>query len=332
MPHRPTILVTGAHGQIGYELVRLLAPHGDVVAADRGMLDLADPDAIVAVVRGTKPALIVNAGAYTAVDRAETEVAPAHAVNGRAPGILAEEAKRLGAVLIHYSTDYVFDGTRATPYPEDAPPAPLNVYGASKLEGERAIAAAGAHALVLRTSWVYGLRGGNFLLTIRRLAAERDELRIVADQIGVPNWSRTLAAATARIVGAGLPTAVGAGGALSPVVHGAGKLVRLRARHRRRCAAAARRAIDDGRISDAGTPAGVWRPRDRPLRADVRFRACRIGGTRWRIASRVRRGDAGLTRQPCLPRHRPGRVGAVRTRSGPRRPRRRTARDLRRRR
>ena len=123
-----------------------------------------------------KPALIVNAGAYTAVDRAETEPALAHAVNGRAPGILAEEAKRLGAVLIHYSTDYVFDGTRTTPYPEDAPTAPLNVYGASKLEGERAIAAAGAHALVLRTSWVYGLRGRNFLLTIRRLAAERDEL------------------------------------------------------------------------------------------------------------------------------------------------------------
>ena len=149
------------------------------------------------------PRSIVNAGAYTAVDRAETEPALAHAVNGRAPGILAEEAKRLGAVLIHYSTDYVFDGTRTTPYPEDAPAAPLNVYGASKLEGERAIAAAGAHALVLRTSWVYGLRGRNFLLTIRRLAAERDELAVVADQFGVPNWSRTLAEATARIVGAG---------------------------------------------------------------------------------------------------------------------------------
>ena len=207
MTRRPTLLVTGAQGQVGYELVRLLAPYGDIIAADRGTLDLADPDAIVAVVRGAKPALIVNAGAYTAVDRAQTEVALAHAVNSRAPGILAEEAKRLGAVLIHYSTDYVFDGTCATPYPEDAPPAPLNVYGATKLEGERAIAAAGAHALVFRTSWVYGLRGGNFLLTIRRLAAEREELRIVADQIGVPNWCRTLAEATARIVGNGLPTA-----------------------------------------------------------------------------------------------------------------------------
>jgi len=202
---RPTILVTGAQGQIGYELVRLLAPHGDVVAADRTTLDLADPDAIVAVVRRAKPALIVNAGAYTAVDLAERESALAGAVNGRAPGILAEEAKRLGAVLIHYSTDYVFDGTRTTPYPEDAPTAPQNVYGVSKLEGERAIAAAGAHALVFRTSWVYGLRGRNFLLTIRRLAAEREEITIVADQIGVPNWSCALAAATVRIVGTGLP-------------------------------------------------------------------------------------------------------------------------------
>jgi dTDP-4-dehydrorhamnose reductase len=202
---RATILVTGAQGQIGFELARLLLPHGDVVATDRATLDLADPDAIVAAVRGVKPALIVNAGAYTAVDRAETEPALAHAVNGRAPGIFAEEAKRIDATLIHFSTDYVFDGTRATPYPEDAPPAPLNVYGASKLAGERAIAAAGASAIVLRTSWVYGLRGRNFLLTIRRLAGERDELTIVADQFGVPNWSRTLAEATARIVGAGLP-------------------------------------------------------------------------------------------------------------------------------
>ncbi len=202
---RPVILVTGVQGQIGYELVPLLSPLGDVVAADRAMLDLADPDAIVAIVRRLTPALIVNAGAYTAVDRAEAEPDLARAVNSRAPGILAEEAKRNAAVLIHYSTDYVFDGIRTTPYPEDAPAAPPNVYGSSKLDGERAIAAAGAHAIVLRTTWVYGLRGTNFLLKIRKLAAERDELTIVADQIGVPNWSRTLAAATARIVGAGLP-------------------------------------------------------------------------------------------------------------------------------
>ena len=202
---RPTILVTGARGQIGFELAQLLAPLGNVVAADRAMLDLSDPDAIVAVVRREKPALIVNAGAYTAVDRAESEPGLARAINARAPGILAEEAKRAAAVLVHFSTDYVFDGTRATPYPEDAPTAPLNVYGRSKLEGERAIADAGARAIVLRTSWVYGLRGRNFLLTIRRLAAERDELTVVADQIGVPNWSHTLASATVRIVAAGLP-------------------------------------------------------------------------------------------------------------------------------
>lgn len=202
---RPKILVTGAGGQIGFELVRMLAPHGEVIATDRASLDLADPDAIVAAVRGAKPALVVNAGAYTAVDRAETEPALARAINGRAPGILAEEAKRQGAVLIHYSTDYVFDGMRTAPYPEEAPTAPLNVYGATKLEGEHAVAAAGAHALVFRTSWVYGLRGRNFLLTVRRLAAERDELSIVADQIGVPNWSRELAEATVRIVAAGLP-------------------------------------------------------------------------------------------------------------------------------
>ena len=205
---RPAILLTGVDGQLGFELARLLAPQGEMVSADRRMLDLADPDAIVAVVRRVKPALIVNAGAYTAVDRAESEPEIARAVNGRAPGILAEEAKRVSAALIHYSTDYVFDGTRTTPYPEDAATAPLNVYGLSKLEGERAIAATGADAIVLRTSWVYGLRGKNFLLTMRRLAAERDELTVVFDQIGVPNWSRTLAAATARIVGAGVPALV----------------------------------------------------------------------------------------------------------------------------
>ena len=200
----PTIFLTGARGQVGGELTRLLARHGTVVATDVDSLDLTDVDALRAAVRAAKPALIVNAAAYTAVDLAEREADLAYAVNARAPGILAEEARHLGAVLIHYSTDYVFDGTRRTPYPEDAPTGPLNVYGASKLEGERAVAAAGAHALVFRTSWVYGLTGRNFLLTIRRLAAERDELRIVADQTGVPNWSRTLAEATTRIVAMGL--------------------------------------------------------------------------------------------------------------------------------
>jgi len=203
----PTILITGANGQLGFELVRVLAPRNTIIATDRASLDLADVDAIVAAVRATRPSLIVNAAAHTAVDQAERDRDAALAINGRAPAILAEEAKRSGAVLIHYSTDYVFDGAASEPYREESPPAPLNVYGASKLAGERAIETVGARALVFRTSWVYGLRGRNFLVTIRRLAAERDELRIVNDQIGVPNWCRTLARATQRIVALGIDAA-----------------------------------------------------------------------------------------------------------------------------
>ncbi|MBK9117879.1 MAG: dTDP-4-dehydrorhamnose reductase [Betaproteobacteria bacterium] len=202
------ILLTGAQGQVGHELARLLRAHGDVRATDRATLDLADPDAIVAAMRAARPQLVVNAGAYTAVDLAERERDLAFAVNARAPQVLAEEAKRAGALLIHYSTDYVFDGEATAPYAEGAPTGPLNAYGASKLEGEQAIAATGAHALVLRTSWVYGTRGKNFLLTILRLAAERDELTIVADQTGTPNWSRTLAQATSALVARGLPDLV----------------------------------------------------------------------------------------------------------------------------
>jgi dTDP-4-dehydrorhamnose reductase len=202
---RPRILVTGAQGQVGFELARLLPAHGDVIALDRAGLDLGAPDAIVAAVRAASPDLIVNAGAYTAVDLAETQRDAAFAVNALAPQILAEEARRSGALLIHYSTDYVFDGSARMPYREDAPVGPLNVYGESKLAGEQAIAATGAHALTLRTSWVYGLRGRNFLVTIRRLAAERPELRIVADQTGTPNWAVALAKATAALVALGLP-------------------------------------------------------------------------------------------------------------------------------
>jgi dTDP-4-dehydrorhamnose reductase len=200
-----TILVTGANGQVGFELAHWLQPHGRVVAIDSDTLDLADPDAIARTMRELSPALVVNAAAYTAVDQAEKERDLAFAINAVAPGVLADEAKRAGAVLVHYSTDYVFDGAARTPYDEHAPTGPLSVYGATKLEGERRVVASGAAALVFRTSWVYGLRGRNFLLTIRRLAAEREELRIVADQAGVPNWCRTLAQATARVVANGLP-------------------------------------------------------------------------------------------------------------------------------
>lgn len=198
---RSTILLTGARGQLGRELAAVLPAVGEVVACDRTMLDLADRDAIVNVVRDVAPRVIVNAAAYTAVDRAERERDAAFAINAHAPAILADEARRTNALLIHYSTDYVFDGAATAPYDESAPVHPLNVYGESKLAGELAIAASGAAALTLRTSWVYGRHGQNFLVTMQKLAAERREVRVVADQTGVPNWSRSLARATARLLG-----------------------------------------------------------------------------------------------------------------------------------
>jgi dTDP-4-dehydrorhamnose reductase len=195
-----TILVLGSTGQIGAELVPLLRSLGTVLTPDRDTLDLRDADAIASALRELRPSIVVNAAAYTAVDRAESEREQAFAINAVGPGVLAEQAKCIGALLVHYSTDYVFDGRSRVPYTEDSPTSPLSVYGASKLEGEQRIAASSAHALVFRTSWVYGLRGANFLVTIRRLAAERAELRIVDDQVGVPNWSRELARATLRIL------------------------------------------------------------------------------------------------------------------------------------
>jgi dTDP-4-dehydrorhamnose reductase len=191
------ILLTGKQGQVGWELCRTLAPLGQVSALGREQLDLADADSIRRAVRELRPQLIVNPAAYTAVDLAESDAETATAVNGAAPGILAEEAKRLGAGLIHYSTDYVFDGGQDGVYRETDATNPGNVYGRSKLAGEQAIQAVGAEHLILRTSWVYGLRGRNFLLTMLRLAREREELRVVADQIGAPTWSRMIAEATA---------------------------------------------------------------------------------------------------------------------------------------
>jgi dTDP-4-dehydrorhamnose reductase len=195
------ILLTGCAGQLGRELKRSLACLGELVACDRRQLDLARVDSLRAAVRGIAPAVIVNTAAYTAVDKAEAEPAMADAINAVAPGILAEEAQRLGALLIHYSTDYVFDGSKATAYTEDDSPAPLSAYGRSKLGGERAIAATGARHLIFRTSWVYGLHGANFMKTMLRLGRERDELRVVGDQIGAPTWTRHLSDATALIVG-----------------------------------------------------------------------------------------------------------------------------------
>ena len=194
------ILVTGRNGQVGFELVRSLAGAGQVVAVGRDEMDLSDADSIRRTVRKIGPDLIVNAAAYTAVDQAEAEPELALAINGVAPGILAEEAKRVGAALIHYSTDYVFDGTKAAPYTEDDEPRPISVYGRTKLAGERAIQAVDAPHLILRTSWIYGTRGKNFLLTILRLAKEREELSIVDDQVGAPTWSRAIAGATSGIL------------------------------------------------------------------------------------------------------------------------------------
>ncbi len=195
-----TILLTGARGQVGWELARTLSTLGKVVALDSRALDLTDTDAIRRVVAEVNPRIIVNPAAHTAVDKAESEADKARALNATAPAMLAEEAKKRGALLIHYSTDYVFDGSGTTPWQEDDPTGPLNVYGASKLEGEQAIAASGCRHLIFRTSWVYGSRGANFLLTMGRLMRERPELKIVADQMGAPTWCRSLAEATAQVL------------------------------------------------------------------------------------------------------------------------------------
>ena len=194
------ILVTGSMGQVGFELRGALAPLGDVVALDRDGLDLGSIDSIRACIRDVKPGLIVNAAGFTNVDEAESRVEIAMQINGIAPGVMAEEAKRVGAVLVHYSTDYVFDGRLDRPYTEEDEPNPINVYGRSKLAGERAITAAGGRYLILRTSWVYSDRRRNFVSSILRLAQERDELTVVTDQTGSPNWARKLAQSTARLV------------------------------------------------------------------------------------------------------------------------------------
>lgn len=199
-PKVPTILVTGSNGQVGFELRRSLAPLGNVVAMDRTGCDLAHPDELRRAVRDCRPDVIVNPAAYTAVDKAETESDLAFAINGTAPGILAEEAKALGSLLVHYSTDYVFDGTKDGAYVESDAVNPQSVYGKSKLAGEQAVLASGANALVLRTCWVAGQHGGNFAKTMLRLGRERDALRVIADQIGAPTTAALIADVTAQIV------------------------------------------------------------------------------------------------------------------------------------
>ena len=190
------ILLLGKNGQVGWELNRSLLPLGKLAAFGRIKADLSNPDRLRKIIQEIGPDVIVNAAAYTAVDKAEEEEAIATAINGTAVGVLAEETKKLNALLVHYSTDYVFDGTKTIPYTEDDEPNPINAYGRSKLAGEKAITESGCDHIILRTSWVYASRGHNFLLTILKLAKERDELSIIADQVGSPTSARLIAETT----------------------------------------------------------------------------------------------------------------------------------------
>jgi len=196
----PKILIFGRVGQVGWELRHKLACLGTVASVDYPQVDFSKPETVRNAVRAAEPAVIVNAAAYTAVDKAESAPEPAWAINATGPGVIAEEAKRLGAVLVHYSTDYVYDGGKQGPWVETDAPNPLNIYGKTKLAGDEAIAAVGGAYVILRTSWVYGARGSNFLLTMLRLAKERPELRIVDDQTGGPTTSECIAQATAQIL------------------------------------------------------------------------------------------------------------------------------------
>ena len=197
---KPAILLTGISGQIGGELAKLLPFFGEVTAPDRHQMDLSRPEEIRRVIRSAKPQLIINTAAYTAVDQAESETTAAQAINADAPAVIACEAKKINAAVVHYSTDYVFDGSKNAPYEETDPANPVNVYGATKFAGEEAIRNAGIPHLIFRTQWVYATRGRNFLLTMLRLATQRQELRIVHDQFGAPTWCREIASCTVRIL------------------------------------------------------------------------------------------------------------------------------------
>ena len=200
-PISSRILLTGATGQVGGELLRVLGSLGEVVAPTRSTMDLANAVSVREAIRAMRPRWIVNPGAYTAVDKAESEPELAYAVNAEAVRAMGEEARAIGAGVIHFSTDYVFDGAGSIPYVETDATGPVSVYGASKLAGEEVLAASGAGHIIFRTSWVYGGRGKNFLLTILKLAREREQLRVVGDQHGAPTWSRDLAEMTAQVIG-----------------------------------------------------------------------------------------------------------------------------------
>jgi dTDP-4-dehydrorhamnose reductase len=194
------ILLLGKGGQVGWELQRALAPLGHITAHDVDTADFTQPDQVAAIVRAVQPQVIVNAAAHTAVDKAESEPDVVRLINAETPGALAKEAAQLNALLVHYSTDYVFDGSGHAPRDENAPTAPLSVYGQTKLEGEQQIIDSGCRHLILRTSWVYAARGGNFAKTMLRLAAERDQLKVINDQIGSPTGADLLADVTAHAV------------------------------------------------------------------------------------------------------------------------------------
>ena len=201
----PRILLFGKVGQVGWELRRTLASMSQLVCVDYPDVDLTSPDSIRQWIQSSSPEIIVNAAAYTAVDKAETESTLAMKINGEAPGIMAVEAKKRGALLVHYSTDYVFDGSKTSPYIEEDAPNPLGAYGRTKLAGDQAIQQAGCEHLIFRLCWVYGARGGNFMLTMMRLAREREKLRVVQDQVGCPTWSRMIAETTALALKVTIP-------------------------------------------------------------------------------------------------------------------------------
>ncbi|HET6567112.1 MAG TPA: dTDP-4-dehydrorhamnose reductase [Rhodothermales bacterium] len=295
------ILVLGSDGQVGWELQRTLLPIGSVAARNRAELDLSDPDAVRLALCDLQPDVIVNAAAYTAVDRAEAEPEQAFRINGEVPGLLAEEAKRSGALLVHYSTDYVYDGSKGTAYVESDPPGPINVYGSSKLAGDQAIQDVGGDHLILRTSWVYGMRGRNFLRTILRLAAEKEELRIVDDQVGCPTWSRWIAEITAQVIGqvtggarkkqyTGIYHLCGGGsttwhGFASAIVDEASRLAGLDLRVRQVTP-----------IPTSAYPTPARRPPQTPLSCKRLQETFRLGVTGWEEQLRLCLADPGMHR------------------------------------
>jgi len=271
------ILLTGRNGQLGCELERALQPVGEVIGTDRKALDLGSADAIRRVIREVKPDVVVNAAAYTAVDKAETEEALALKVNGVAPGVMADEAKRAGALLVHYSTDYVFDGRKSTPYLEDDAVNPLSAYGRTKLEGERRIRAAGCRHLIVRTAWVYG-NGGNFVRAILRQADRGAPLRVVNDQFGAPTWAADIAAVTAQLLKSEGTFHVTAAGAANwhevalEILRLTGRSISVQpvstAEYGAKAARPRYSVLDNGRLRAAGVePIGDWRTRLRTFLA-----------------------------------------------------------------